>query len=92
MVTLGPLVLPFSEKALFAINLLRRKLAGKGAKVCECVRVRVRVQVRVLLCVRVCAGLVCVRMCAQVGVCDVCIDRVLHHQLTLPTQSSIPFP
>jgi 3-ketoacyl-CoA synthase len=28
MVMLGPLVLPFSEKFLFAINLIRRKLLG----------------------------------------------------------------
>lgn len=28
MVNLGPLVLPFSEKFLFAINLIRRKLLG----------------------------------------------------------------
>lgn len=28
MVLLGPLVLPFSEKFLFAINLIRRKLLG----------------------------------------------------------------
>jgi hypothetical protein len=29
MVTLGPLVLPFSEKFLFAVNLLKRKFRGK---------------------------------------------------------------
>lgn len=33
MVLLGPLVLPFSEKFLFAINLIHRKLAGKGRKI-----------------------------------------------------------
>lgn len=30
MVNLGPLVLPFTEKFLFAVNLIRKKLAGKG--------------------------------------------------------------
>eukprot|EP00878_Enallax_costatus_P009912 GHUV01010349.1.p1 GENE.GHUV01010349.1~~GHUV01010349.1.p1 ORF type:complete len:507 (+),score=77.65 GHUV01010349.1:205-1725(+) len=32
MVLLGPLVLPFSEKFLFAVNLIRKKLAGKAGK------------------------------------------------------------
>jgi 3-ketoacyl-CoA synthase len=30
MVSLGPLVLPFTEKFLFAVNLLKRKFSGKG--------------------------------------------------------------
>ncbi|KAF8055276.1 KCS1 [Scenedesmus sp. PABB004] len=32
MVLLGPLVLPFSEKFLFAVNLLRRKLGSKATR------------------------------------------------------------
>jgi 3-ketoacyl-CoA synthase len=30
MVNLGPLVLPFTEKFLFAVNLLKRRFSGKG--------------------------------------------------------------